>query len=379
MPGGFAPPPPVERRKSRKGLWITLGVILALLLVGGGAGAYALGQYVAPATEAGLFCGHMKAGNYAAAYDDLSAGMQAQVTGDEFAKGAQFITVTEGNITRCQQSTGNNAYTYSFGAKKATLNATMSRSISGTLVGNIGLVQENGAWKISAIDTSLLGINLQALKAAGAFCAALQTQSYTAAYALLTSAQQQQAPVATFSTVLGLQDMVDGKITACSLTGFTVSGSDSSATLNVSFTRATLGARQGTVALKVEGGAWKIDNVADSLGGTDVGPLLVSSAFCADLVANNLTAAFGLLSSDYAAFEGSQDHFNSIWGETPPFVWESCTPDLSTYKVTGSTASVVESLTEKDTSTNFSDSAKYTFHYLKEGGTWKFDGVSKAP
>jgi hypothetical protein len=377
MPGGFAPPPAAPR-KSRKGLWITLGVILALLVVGGGAGAYALGQYAAPVTAALAFCNHLKAANYAAAYNDLSSSMQGQVSGDEFAKGSQFITVAEGSITRCQQSSGN-AYSYSFGAKKATLNATMTRSIAGTLVGNIGLVQEGGTWKIGSIDTSLLGINLGALKAAGAFCAALQTQNYTAAYALFSSSEQQLAPAQTFAAVLTLNDAIDGKITACSLNGFTVSGSDSNATLNVSFTRATLGALQGEVKLKVEGGSWKIDNIADSLGGTDVGPILVSEQFCADLVANNLTAAFALLSSDYAAFEGSQDHFNAVWGEQPPFAWESCTPDFKTYKVSGSTASVVETLTEKDTSTGFSDSNKYTFHYFKEGGQWKFDGVSKAP
>jgi hypothetical protein len=380
VPGNFAPPaPPAPKRRSLRWLWITLTVVVVVLVVGGGAGAFALTQYAAPAAEGLVFCDHLKAHNYAAAYNDLSTSMQAQVTGDEFAKGAQFIEVTEGNITRCVQSAGNGAYTYSFGAKKATLNATMTRSISGTLAGNIGLVQEGGAWKVGSIDTSLLGINLGALKTAGAFCAALQTQNYSAAYALLSSTEQQKAPSDAFAAVLALNDAIDGKITTCTLEGFTVSGSDSNASLNVAFARATLGALHGAVKLKVEGGGWKIDDVADSLGGTDVGPILVGQQFCADLVANKLTDAFALLSSGYAAFEGSQDHFNSIWGVSPPFVWDSCTPDLKTYKVTGDTATVVETLTAKDTSTGDTGSSKYTFHYFKENGKWGFDGVSKAP
>jgi hypothetical protein len=377
MPGGFAPPSaPAPKRRSLRWLWITLGVILALLVAGGGAGAYALSQYTAPAAEAAVFCTHLKAASYAAAYNDLSASMQSQVTGDEFAKGAQFITVAEGTISRCQQSAGN-AYTYSFGAKTATLNVTMTRSISGTLAGNIGLVQEGGAWKIGSLDTSLLGINLGALKAAGAFCAAMQSQSYPAAYTLLSSSGQQQAPADAFATVLGLQDQVDGKITACSLTGFTVSGSDTSATLNVSFNRATLGTRTGTVTMKVEGGAWRVDNVADSLSGTDVTPILVGNAFCADLVANKLTDAYALLSSRLQSQGGSQDSFVAAFTLPSPLAWAGCTPDLKTYKVSGSDAQFNGTLSIKDTSDGSLASSTYPFYFVKESSTWKFDGFGK--
>jgi uncharacterized protein DUF3828 len=377
MPGGFAPPPAAMPRKSRRGLWITLGVILALLVVGGGAGVFALGMYFAPAAEAGIFCGHLKAANYTAAYNDLSAAMQAQVSGDEFAKGSQFITVAEGTISRCGQAAGSNAYTYSFGAKTSTLRAVMTRSITRDLVGNIGLVQENGAWKVSAIDTSLLGINLNALKAAGAFCAALQSQNYTAAYALLSSKEQQQTPATAFATVLGLQDAVDGKVTACALTGFTVGGSDSSASLNVSLTRATLGARQGAVTLKVEGGNWKIDDVADSLGGTDVGPILVASAFCADLIANKFSDAYALLSQSVANHLGSLDTFVADFTEPAPYAWAGCTPDLTTYKVSGTAAQFNGTLNELNTDTKSTHNFPYAFYFVKEGGVWKFDGLGK--
>ncbi|HEV2238780.1 MAG TPA: proline-rich domain-containing protein [Ktedonobacterales bacterium] len=375
MPGGFAPPP-APPRKSRRGLWITLAVILVLLLAGGGAGVYVLGQLAAPAAEALVFCNHLKGANYAAAYNDLSSTMQAQVTGDEFAKGAQFITVAEGNITRCQQSAGSGAYSYSYGAKKATLNATMTRSISGTLAGNIGLVQEGGAWKVGSIDTSLLGINLGALKAAGAFCAALQTQNYTGVYALLSSTEQQQAPAEAFATVLGLNDTIDGKVTACSLTGFTISGSDSDATLNVSFTRATLGVLTGAMKLKVESGAWKVDNLADSLGGTDVTPILIGTQFCADLVANKLTDAYALFSSRLQSHL-SQDTFVTDFTETAPIAWAGCTPDLKTYKVSGSDAQFNGTLNEVNTDTKATLNTAYAFYFVKEGSNWKFDGFGK--
>jgi hypothetical protein len=374
MPGGYAPPPPAKRR-SLRWLWISLGVVVALLLAGGGAGLYALGQYTAPAVEAGFFCGHMKAGNYAAAYNDLSAGMQAEVTGDEFAIGAQFIAVAEGSITRCQQSAGN-AYTYSFGAKKATLNVTMTRSISGTLAGNIGLVQEGGAWKIGSLDTSLLGINLGALKAAGAFCAAMQAQNYPAAYALLSSSGQKQAPADLFATVLGMQDQIDGKITSCSLTGFTVSGSDSSATLNVSFNRATLGTRTGTVSMKFEGGAWKVDNVADSLSGTDVTPVLVLIQFCNDLVSKNYEDAYSLATQELIdAIGGGRDGFIANFTLPDPYVWTGCTQDLTTFKLNGDEATVNGTRSFKNTSTGTLFTHSYTFYLFKEGGAWKYDGL----
>jgi hypothetical protein len=377
VPSGFAPPAaPAPRRRSLRWLWITLTVVAVVVVVGGGAGWFALTQYAAPANEGLVFCDHLKAHSFAAAYNDLSASMQAQVTGDEFAKGAQFIEVTEGNITRCAQSAGN-AYSYSFGAKKATLNATMTRSISGTLVGNIGLVQENGAWKVGSLDTSLLGINLGALKAAGAFCAALQSQSYSAAYALLSGNAQQQAPSDVFAAVLGLQDQIDGKITTCSLTGFTVSGSDSNATLNASFTRATLGARSGAVTLKVEGGAWKIDNVADSLQGTDVAPLLVLNVICADFEAGKYTDAYTLITPELAKAYGTEDAFVADYSVPSPYVWVGCTPDLKTYKVNGDTATFNGTWEIKNSSTGVITSFARTIYFVQEGGKWLFDGATK--
>jgi hypothetical protein len=206
----------------------------------------------------------------------------------------------------------------------------------------------------------------------------MQSQSYPAAYALLSNSGQQQAPADAFATVLGLQDQVDGKITACSLTGFTVSGSDTSATLNVSFNRATLGTRTGTVTMKVEGGAWKVDNVADSLNGTDVTPVLVLRQFCSDLVSKNYEAAYSLATQELIdAIGGGKDGFIAFYTPPDPYAWSGCTQDLTTFKLNGDQATVNGTRSYKDTSTGTQFTYNYTFYLFKEGGAWKYDGLKR--
>ncbi|HEX9412849.1 MAG TPA: hypothetical protein VF916_05050, partial [Ktedonobacterales bacterium] len=379
-PGGMPPmmAPPAPPRKSRRGLWIALSVIAAVVIVGGGAAAYAFVQIAAPAASALVFCGDLKTQSYAAAYSDLSSDLRTQISSDEFVHGNQTIDLVEGTVTACAQASGSNAYQYSFGANTAKLAVVLSRATAGNLAGTVSLKKESSGWKVSGLDTSLLGINLGALQTAGAFCAALQTQNYSAAYALLTGAQQQQLTQQLFAAGLQLHDQIDGKVSGCTLNSFTVSGSDTNASLTVSITRTTLGAQQGAVTLQVENNAWKVSNVADSLSGTDLGPLGVGSQFCADLVSSNFSDAYSLLSADYASFFGSEAKFTAIFTEPSPYKWAGCTPDFSTYKVSGSTASYVGTFTELNTSTSVTIATKINLQFVKQGGVWKLDDLPKA-
>ena len=81
-----APAPPyAPKKRSLKWLWITLGVVGALIIVGGGAAVFALVQYAQPASAAATFCQDLKTQNYDAAYGMLSAKLKAAYTDKAFA------------------------------------------------------------------------------------------------------------------------------------------------------------------------------------------------------------------------------------------------------------------------------------------------------
>lgn len=370
------PPTAPAPKKSRKKLWISLAVILALVVVACGGGALAFAQYIAPATTAGLFCGYMKTQNYTATYALLSSGLRGQLSQDQFTQGNQLLDKVEGTVQSCGQATGGNAYSYSLGASTAKVAATITRSTAGTLQGTVHLKSENGSWKVDAIDTSLLGVNLGALQTAGAFCAAMQTQSYTTAYGVLGSALKQQASQGQFTSQAHTHDQIDGTVSACGLVGISPGATDSSAALLVSITRTKLSQQQGTVGLDVEQGAWKIASVASNLLGTDLGPLTVGNQFCQALQNGQYQAAYNLLSHGFQA-NGSEADFAKAFTLPGPVKWAGCTPDLTTYKVTGTTASYTAAFKLVDTSNGASDSLTLKVAFVNESGSWKIDDLSK--
>src|SRR5262249_7482505 len=153
----------------------------------------------------------------------------------------------EGKVTACSQATGSDAYSYSFGANKATVSAVITRE-KGTYQGHVQVVSENGSWKIDAMDTSLLGANLGALVTLNGFCDAMKAKNYTAAYGLLGSAFQAQLgnSAANFALVAGVQDQVDGQVKDCTLTGVAQGNTDTSTSVTVTINRTST--HTGTVA-----------------------------------------------------------------------------------------------------------------------------------
>src|SRR5260221_13538464 len=148
MVGTAAP----AKKRSLTWLWITLGVIAAVLVGGGGAGAFALIQYTAPAAAAGQFCGYLKTQNYDSAYGLLSANLKAKYTPELFHTGNAALDVAEGKVTECGAASGSGSYDYSLGGSKATVKAKISRETQGDLTGNLQLVNESG-WKVDSLDT----------------------------------------------------------------------------------------------------------------------------------------------------------------------------------------------------------------------------------
>jgi hypothetical protein len=328
-----------------------------------------ISQYQAPAQAAEQFCAALKTQDYVAAYSLLSSNLQAQYPSTQFSLGSQLLDKVEGNVTACGAATGN-SYGYTLFGSTATISAVIDRAQAGSLTGKLHLVDQNG-WKISGIDTSLLGVNLTSLQTVAAFCTALQNSDYSGAYAYLGSTVQSQISESTFAQQGSLHQQVDGTVTACSIVGFGQGNPDTSTSLNVSITRSTLGTVTGQASLDLEGGSWKISSLDTTLEGSDLGGLLVVQKFCSYLKAGQVSKAYGTTSS---AFQSSVtlSYFTSVFGAAG--VSYSCTLQLSTYKVPDpNDAHIVGAIVLS--SGGSTDSIPTEFVVVNVGGTWKIDAL----
>jgi hypothetical protein len=360
------------KKRSLKGLWITLGVIAGLLVVGGSAGAFALVQYTAPANAASQFCSDLKAQNYDIAYGMLSAKLQAAYSKDQFRTGNAALDVAEGKVTECGAASGSGSYDYTLGGSKATVKAKITRETQGDLTGNLQLVNESG-WKIDSLDTGLLGINLGALQTLGAFCQAEATQDYKTAFGLLSSALQTQAGSADlFALDEQVQDGVDGKVTACAIKSIANGNTDTSATVTVTVTRSTLGAASGSITLDGTGGTWKISKIDQSVQGTNLVPLETGLTFCVYVGISDFSDAYNLLSAGVKQ-SNTLAQFQAAFTLPAGDTWQGCTPTISTYQVTASTAKFSGTLLF--TVSGVQKEGKIDFTFVLEGGAWKIDSV----
>jgi hypothetical protein len=365
--------PPAPRR-SRRTLWIVLGILAAVVLLVAGSAAYAYGQYTAPGDAANSFCSDLKTQNYTRAYEQLSARQRAQFARDQFVQGSALLDRLEGKVTSCQLVNTGGAYGYSLGGSSAALTTVINREIAGALEGTVHLKNENGAWKVDGLDTSLLGVNLMALEAAGAFCAAMQSQAYTVAYALLGAIAQGAVSQAQFEQAAKTHDQIDGQITACTLESLGQDNTDSSASLVASVTRAKLGQRAGKLSLDAENGAWKVATIDQALLGTDLGPLQVGTAVCADMESGNYTAIYTDLASSGIRAYFTQARFVAGYTLKPGIKYAGCQPNLSTYTVSATDASYRIVLYYFFTADGTSVGFQGTMFFVYENGVWKFDG-----
>jgi hypothetical protein len=354
-------------RRSYRGLIIgvVIGVVVLALL---GTGAFVgINQYQAPAQAAQQFCSNLKSQDYVAAYNMFSSQLQSTYTSDQFNAGSQLLDKVEGNVIGCEAVSGS-SYDYTLFGSTATITSVIDRAQSGSLTGKLRLINQNG-WKISGIDTSLLGVNLASLQTVQNFCAALQSGNYSGAYADLGSTLQSQVSASTFAQDGSLHQQIDGAVTGCSIAGFGPGNSDTSTKLLVSVTRSTLGTVQGQASLDVESGAWKISSLDTTLEGSDLGGLFVVQKFCSYLKAGQVTKAYGLTSTPFKA-ANSLSYFESIFIVSG--ITFSCNLQLSTYKVPEPIdAHINGSFVLSAQGAQASVPAE--FFMVMEGSTWKFD------
>jgi hypothetical protein len=367
------PAPPTTPRRTLWIIWIIGGAVAAAVILIGGLGTLLYSQYTAPGKAATTFCDTLKAQSYGVAYEMFSSAEQARFTHDQFVQGAQTLDQVEGTVQACALSSASGAYGYSLGASTASLATVITRARVGTLRGIVHMTHENGAWKIDGLDTSLLGVNLGALQTAGAFCAALQSQAYTTAYALLDSVAQAAVSQDAFVRAAQAHDQIDGNITACALAGLGNQNTDTQASLVVNMTRSRLGQRAGAITLDAQGGVWKIATIADTLQGTDLGPLQVGAQMCADLMSGSYAAIYDLTSQAFQAHVTRTQVVNYFTLPTG-FRYAGCKVDYASYKVTGNEATY-------DVEIDLSDPSgtvlgfPFALYFVNENGGWKLDGI----
>ena len=378
QPGPYSQPlqaPPAQPKRSLRWLWITLAIVLVVGLLLGGGGFFAFTNYTAPAVAAGKYCGYLKAQNYDSAYGMLSSKLKSAYTADQFRQASAALDHAEGKVTACGAGTGSNAYKYTLFGNTATVQSKITREQIGDLEGPLDLVNQDG-WKVNSLNASLLGIDLGALDTLGKFCAALQSQNYSGAYALLGSTATTQITAEDFATAGGLHDQIDGTVSACALEQVNASTTSVATPVQVSLTRAKLGKRVGAVSLAAESDAtWKIQTIDPALLGTDTGPLQVGIRFSNDVFTGKYDDANTLITPALATELVSVGGLKGEFAIPATLKFISCTPDLTTYKVQGNQATYDSDVKVQFVSSGAEVSLKLTL-YLVTGadGSWKVNG-----
>jgi hypothetical protein len=150
QPDITAPGRPVQpARKSRLGLWIAL-IIVALLIIAGGIGAFIYSNRSTPTKTLQAYCDAIKTNNAQEAYNQLSSRVQNQTTQQQFT--TNFNTAERllnsslvGGVSDCTVNNVQENGSSATGTVVITVK-NGSKPISSTE----SLVNENGTWKINS-------------------------------------------------------------------------------------------------------------------------------------------------------------------------------------------------------------------------------------
>jgi hypothetical protein len=155
--------------------------------------------------------------------------------------------------------------------------------------------------------------------AAGKYCGYLKAQNYDSAYGMLSSKLKGQYSSEQFRQASTALDNAEGKVTACGAGSgsnaykYTLFGN--TATVLATTTREKQGLLQGEIGL-VNNDGWKVDSLATSLIGINLGALDTLGKFCQAYQTQNYSDAYALLDSslktgttadEYASLQKLQD------------------------------------------------------------------------
>lgn len=341
QPGAYTPPPPPPGKKAgRRGLWIIVGVVIALLLIGGGV-AFAVvynANRSTPTKTLTAFCSALRGGDYQTAYNQLSSGLQARY-GSEAAFAAAFSNNGGlGKVTACTVSNAND------GAGKGTINYSLSGG--SRLVVDYSLIDESGASKINAQNphsSPALTLN--------AYCDALSSGDYQTAYNQFSKSLQSQ---------LGTESQFASSATADKIKGCTVSTvNDAGATGTVTYVRSDGNKTSATDSLVNEQGTWKIN--AQQAISTPTETLLT---YCSALEQKDYQAAYNQLSSNAQSQETEAQFANNFNNVTVT----GC--QVSNVNDTAGTGSITYTL-------NGTQSGTFDYTLVNEQSVWKIDTERK--
>jgi hypothetical protein len=148
-----APPPPYyaplpgytqPRRSSRRWLWITLGIIALVAILGGTLLAF---YYNSPLRTSDMYYSAIKTQDYATAYSYLGSGLQREYSQQTFAQAAQQQDEVLGRVSRFGM--GNITVD---GFNPASITLTVTRTNGSIYDVHLELQWEGGAWKVTAFD-----------------------------------------------------------------------------------------------------------------------------------------------------------------------------------------------------------------------------------
>ncbi len=227
-----------RRKKSRRGLWIVLSIMSAILIVVGVAAFLVSMNLPSPTKSLDAFCDALEQRDYQTAYHQLSSRFQAETSEPLFAS---FFS----QVTSCAHSAPAQSGT------RATASLLTTYSSGRTEQDPVILIQEsNSSWKID--DDPSLSTPTRTLNKV---CAALQQADYHTAYTQYSSnyqrQQTEQAYADSFST---------DRVTACSKGPISVSGPRATVTIMVVWASGKTTTYLITLVQESDN-SWKIDKV----------------------------------------------------------------------------------------------------------------------
>jgi len=290
--------PPARRRGGR--VAAVAVPVLALLGIGAGllyaarhGGALPFGSTTPGAlTAARGYCAAVQTGNYTQAYTYFAPTLQTTIPASVYPQLAHDLDTQQGPITSCAAGTANAS------GSSATVAATVKRQNSAAQQLSWTLGLSNGAWRFTQSPEP----SLPARATAAAYCTDLMGANYSAAFALLAPAVQQElVAVADYTAAAIDTDTALGKATACATTGVDVAA-DGAATAHLRVTRKQAETDDVAVNSPTTGSA-----LIDAAPDVSLPSRVTAYMFCQDLKAKDYNSAFTLLTPYAQQQTGSPD------------------------------------------------------------------------
>jgi len=327
-----APVPAPTQPRKRRGLWIILGAIAAVLVIG--LVLFGVIGYVnrsTPTKSLNAFCSALKSGDYQTAYNQLASGLQSKVGSEaQFAAG-YASNLGLGKITNCTVTTVNDA------AGTGTISTTFASG--STVVDDYTFVNESGTWKINSQQprsTPTLTLHT--------YCDAIKRGDHPTAYTQLSSTAQSRESEAQFAANFG-----SGQLTDCMVSYV----NDAAGTGTITYASSSGTKLTADLTLVNESGAWKINSRQPPST-----PTFTLHTYCDAIKRGDYPTAYTQLSST-AQSQESEAQFAASFGSGP---------------LTDCVVSYVNDATGTGTITyTFSGGSKIAAEdrLVNEGGTWK--------